>query len=111
MGNSDILGSFEQLVLLALLRIGEESYGVSIRQELEETSQRTISLGAVYSTLERLEKKGLITSRHSSPDPVRGGKPRRHFKVLPEGELALGRSRDVMDKMWHGVSVSSDRAS
>ena len=111
MGKTDILGSFEQLVLLALMRVGAESYGVTVRQELEKISQRTISIGAVYATLERLEKKMLIASRHSGPDPVRGGKPRRHFKVLPEGELALARSRDVLDRMWDGVSVTEDKAS
>ena len=108
MGKGDFLGEFEQLVLLALLRLGAESYGVTVRQELEATSGRQVSIGAVYATLERLEKKGCIESRHSGPDPARGGKPRRHFQVLPEGELSLSRSREILDRMWDGVSVSSE---
>ncbi len=109
MGKTNILGSFEHLVLLALVHLGEESYGVTVRQELEQKSGKTISIGAVYATLDRLEGKNLISSRHSGADPARGGKPRRHFKVLPAGELALARSRELLEKMWHGIDLNKER--
>ena len=104
MGTPD-LREFEQLVLLALVRLGEEGYGMTVRRELETTSGRRVTIGSVYATLERLEAKGHVTSWHGDPDPVRGGRARRNFEPTPEGLLALARTRDLMDKMWDGVTI------
>lgn len=105
MPKGEYLGEFEQLVILALLRLGENAYGMTVRRELEETAQRAVTLGSVYATLDRLEEKGLVRSRHSDPDPSRGGHPRRYFKVEPVGEQALARSREMMQRMWDGIDV------
>lgn len=107
MGKGEFLGEFEQLVLLALLRLGDEAYGMSVRRELEDTAGRRVTFGTVYGTLDRLEEKGFVSSRHGDPDPVRGGRARRFFRVEPEGELALVRSRDMMSRMWKGVRLKS----
>ena len=72
MGKGDHLGEFEQLVLLAILRLEKDAYGMTVRRELEETARRKVTLGSVYGTLDRLEKKGLVRSWHTEPDPVRG---------------------------------------
>ena len=105
------LGEFEQLVLLALLRLGQEAYGMTVRRELEETARRKATLGSVYGTLDRLEEKGLVSSWRADPEPVRGGHPRRYFRVTAEGELALRRSQRMMERMWEGVELSIDEES
>jgi PadR family transcriptional regulator PadR len=83
------LGEFEQLVLLALLRLGPEAYGASVRHEIEERSGRRVSISAVYTTLERLEQKGLVRSWVGGPTPQRGGRRRRHFDLSASGARAL----------------------
>ena len=105
MAKGDFLGEFEQLVLLAVLRLGTEGYGVSIRDEIEERSGRKVSLGPVYSTLNRLEDKGYLRSRIGKPEPVRGGRATRHFEVLPEGVEALQQSRAMLERMWEGLEL------
>lgn len=109
MGKGEFLGEFEQMVILAILRLGKNAYGMSIRRELEETAGRNVTFGTVYGTLERLEEKGFVTSRHADPEPVRGGRARRYFRVEPEGELALSRARDMMSRMWDGVRLAAER--
>ena len=104
MGKGKYLGEFEQLVLLALFRLGSEGYGMTVRREIYETTGRDASIGSVYATLERLESKGLLVSSHSDI-PEGGGKPRRTFAVTPAGVQALVRSRDHMTRMWQGVSI------
>jgi len=101
------LGEFEQLVILALLRLGDNGYGMTVRRELEETAKRPVTLGSVYGTLDRLEAKGLVTSWHTDPDPIRGGRPRRYFRVEPAGERALVRSRAMMRRMWDGIDLGT----
>jgi PadR family transcriptional regulator PadR len=105
MPKRDHLGEFEQLVVLSLLRLGTNAYGMTVRRELERTAQRPVTLGAVYATLDRLEAKGLVSSWHTDPDPSRGGHPRRYFKVEPAGEQALARSREMLQRMWDGVAL------
>ena len=105
MGKGDYLGEFEQLVLLALVRLGKSGYGMTVRRELEATSGRSVSIGSVYTTLDRLETKGLLASTHGDPEPVRGGRARRTFEVKPEGLIALARSRDLLAKMWNGIAI------
>ena len=97
------LGEFEQLVLLAILRLHGEAYGVPIVDEIERRTARRVSRAAVYVTLRRLEKKGLLSSWLSGPTAERGGKPRRCVRVEPEGVRLLRESRRVMDGMWEGL--------
>jgi len=106
MGKGDYLGEFEQLVLLALVRLGKEGYGMTVRRELEATSGRSVSIGSVYATLDRLEAKGYLSSSLGEPEPVRGGRARRTFRIESDGLVALAHSRDVLNKMWDGVSLS-----
>ena len=108
MGKGDYLGEFEQLVLLALVRLGKEGYGMTVRRELEATSGRSVSIGSVYTTLDRLETKGFLSSIHGDPEPVRGGRARRTFHIRPEGLTALARSRELLSKMWDGVAIDAD---
>lgn len=101
----DFLGEFEQVVLLAVLRLADEAYGVPIRQEIERRSGRQVSIGALYATLDRLEAKGYLVSRLSDPTPQRGGRSKRFFQLVPEGLQALSRSKSMLDSMWKGVRL------
>lgn len=96
------LGEFEQLVLLAVMRLGPESYGVTIRQEIEARTGRDVSLGAIYPTLDRLEAKGYVRSHTGEPTSARGGRSKRHFVLLPEGEKALRTSWEILSALWEG---------
>ena len=108
MGKGEFLGEFEQMAMLAILRLGDDAYGMTVRRELEETAGRNVTFGTVYGTLERLEAKGFVTSRHADPKPVRGGRARRYFQVEPLGERALARARGMMDRLWAGVQLAPD---
>ena len=99
------LGEFEHFVLLSILRLGEHVYGVPISEEIMERTGRTVSRTAVYVTLRRLEKKGLISSWMGDPTPERGGKARRYIKLEPPGLEALRESRLAIDEMWRGVPI------
>jgi PadR family transcriptional regulator, regulatory protein PadR len=99
------LGEFEQMVLLAVLRVGEEAYGVRIVDEIEARTGRSVSPATVHVTLRRLEEKGLVTSWLGEPLPERGGKARRLVRVEPEGVKQLHESRQMMDALWQGVSA------
>ena len=108
MGKGDFLGEFEQVVLLAVLRQEQQGYGMSIRREIEECVGREVTIGAVYATLGRLERKGLLRSHEGAATPVRGGRARRHFRVTKGGADALRASRNMMDRLWHGVDLGRD---
>lgn len=97
------LGEFEQMVLLAILHVGDDAYGVPIVDEIERRTGRSVSRAAVYVTLRRLEGKGLVASWMSDPTPERGGKARRCVRVAPEGVRLLRDSRLAMDRMWGGL--------
>lgn len=105
MGREGYLGEFEQMLLLAALRLGEEAYGAAMSAELEATVGRRVSRGAIYVTLDRLEAKGLLTSRMSAPRAERGGRPRRMISVTPEGVSALRESRAALETLWDGVEA------
>jgi DNA-binding PadR family transcriptional regulator len=98
-----LLGEFEQLVLIALIRLGHESYGVTICDDISARTGRAISLGAVYKTLERLETKGLVASRIGEPTAERGGRRKKHFKVLAAGHRALKQSMAALRRMTDGI--------
>ena len=98
-----VLGEFEQLILLALVRQGRGAYGVSICDDISSRTGRDVSLGAVYKTLERLEDKGLVASRLGDPTPERGGRRKRHYRVLAAGERALKGSLGALRRMTSGL--------
>lgn len=89
MSPSSTLGEFEQLVLLAALRLGPDAYGATIRREIEARANRELSIAAVYTTLQRLEQKGLVRTRIGEPLPERGGRRRKYVEILPAGAHAL----------------------
>ena len=97
------LGEFEQLILLALVRLGPDAYGATVRREIEEHAGREVSISAVYTTLERLERKGLVRSRIGEPTPERGGRRRRHFELLPLGARSLRDAHRALAGMTAGI--------
>ena len=97
------LGEFEQMVLVAILQLGDGVYGVPIVDEIERRTGRSVARAAVYVTLRRLEKKGLLESWMGEPMEERGGKARRLVRVRPEGRRLLLGSRRAMDAMWQGL--------
>jgi PadR family transcriptional regulator, regulatory protein PadR len=99
------LGEFEQLILLAILRLRDNAYGVTIRAELADRAGRTVAPGAVYTALERLETKGLITSRMSEPTPQRGGRAKRHVTVTAAGVEALTRALHAYERLLDGLNL------
>jgi len=103
MGKGDYLGEFEQITLLAVLRLGKNAYGVTVWEEIEERTGRSVMIGAVYATLERLESKRYISSRIGDPTPARGGRAKRYFKITAQGAAALERSRRMLASMWAGL--------
>lgn len=97
------LGEFEQMVLLALLRLGDEGYGVPVRDDIAARTGRDVSMGAVYTTLDRLERKGMLASRIGSPTPERGGRRKKFYRVRAAGQRALGESLAAMRRMTEGL--------
>ncbi|HLK64155.1 MAG TPA: PadR family transcriptional regulator [Bryobacteraceae bacterium] len=100
-----ILGEFEQVVLLAILRLDENAYGVTIRQEIFECTERNPAPGALYNTLERLEEKGLLTSRLGDPTPQRGGRAKRFFAVTANGIAAVSRSQRAYQRLMEHLEL------
>jgi DNA-binding PadR family transcriptional regulator len=99
------LGEFEQLILLAILRLRDDAYGVSIRAELADRTGRDVAPGAMYTALERLETKGLISSRMSDPTPQRGGRAKRQVTVTAAGMKALTRAVRAYDRLLDGLEL------
>ena len=97
------LGEFEQLVLLALVRLGPDAYGATVRREIESRTAREVAISAVYTTLERLERKGYARSRVGEPTAERGGRRRRHFELLPAGARALKTAYEAFSGMTAGL--------
>jgi PadR family transcriptional regulator PadR len=100
---ADVLGAFEQAVLLAVVRLGDDAYGRAILQEVQARLEREVAAGAVHATLERLAHKGLLSSRLGSGTPVRAGRPRRYYRVQPAGIRALNDARAAADTLWRGL--------
>jgi PadR family transcriptional regulator, regulatory protein PadR len=100
------LGSLELTILLAVARLGDEAYGLSVRRDVSERTRRDYSVGAIYTTLERLERKGLISSRTTDPVPTRGGRSRRQFKVTAPGHRAIRQAERVAASVWAGVGTT-----
>jgi len=100
---ADILGAFEQAVLLAVLRLGEGAYGRAILRDVQTRLERDVVAGAVHATLERLERKGFLSSSMGSGTPMRDGRARRFYRIEPLGVRALNEARHSLDRIWHGV--------
>jgi PadR family transcriptional regulator PadR len=99
----EFLGGFELLVLLALVRLADEAYGVPIARAIEESSGRDVAMGSVYVTLERLERKGLVTSRLGEPTPERGGRAKTYFRITARGLRETRLARRTLTRLWRGV--------
>jgi DNA-binding PadR family transcriptional regulator len=99
----EFLGEFEQLVLIALLRLEDEAYGMAVRREIQQRADRDVSIGAVYATLDRLEAKGLVKSRVGDAAENRGGRAKRCFTITAAGSRALDRSQQALRQMLHGL--------
>jgi PadR family transcriptional regulator PadR len=103
MGKGEFLGEFEQLVLLALLRLGDDGYGMAVRREIESRANRDVSIGAVYATLDRLEEKGLVKGKVGDALEVRGGRARKCFTITGAGARALDKSQQAVRQMLDGL--------
>lgn len=97
------LGDLEELTLLAVLRLGDNAYGASVRKELAERAGRSVTVSTVYVTLMRLEEKGLVQSWLGEPTAVRGGKAKRFFRLGREGAAVLRSERETLERMWEGM--------
>jgi DNA-binding PadR family transcriptional regulator len=111
MGKGQVPGELELLVLLAVIRLGKNAYGLNVRRELCEASGRDVAIGAVYSALDRMERKGFVSSWLSEPTGERGGRSRRCFEVEPAGLDALERSLAAIDGLRRGSSRRLSRES
>lgn len=101
----DFPGEFETMVMLAVVRLGDDAYGWTVGQELERVAGRTVSSGALYTTINRLERKGWLASREGEKTEERGFRPRRYLTVTTEGQAALERSRAALERLWSGVRL------
>ena len=100
---ADVLGTLEQAVLLSVLHLDEDAYGRAILKEVQARLERNIAAGAVHATLERLERKGLLSSRLGPGTPVRAGRARRYYRIRPAGVRALDDARRTMQNIWRGL--------
>ena len=91
------------MILLAILRVGDEAYGVPVAREIEHTGGRSVVVGAVYAALDRLETNGLVASTIGDPTPARGGRAKRFFRVTPAGLRAVKQTRRALTRLWEGV--------
>lgn len=103
MSDREYLGEFEHIIVLALLRLEDRAYGVTVRQEIELRTDREVSIGAVYATLDRLETKGYVTSYRGDPTPERGGRSKRFFRVTAKGVTAVSRTHRALQNMTEGL--------
>ena len=100
------IGDFEQCVLLAIFHLRGRGYAVSITDEIERRTGKKVSLGAVYATVDRLDRKGFISSSLGEPTPERGGKPKRFYKIEAPGQRALHAARQIDSRMWEDIPSS-----
>jgi DNA-binding PadR family transcriptional regulator len=107
--SQDYLGEFEQMVLLTIMRLGGDAYGLAVRDELEAVAGRSPSSGSLYTTLDRMERKGLVESSAGEGTRERGGRPRRYLRVTPAGQAMLARSRSTLLALWSGLEGALDR--
>ena len=110
MADRGYLGEFELMILLTVIYLDEEAYGVPISRELERHRKRAVSVGSVYAALERLEGKGLVSSSLGDPTPERGGKAKRYFRITNAGLRQVHESRRVLSELWRRLpELKGDR--
>jgi DNA-binding PadR family transcriptional regulator len=102
-------GEFEMLVMLAVLRLGAEAYGVTVRDELERETSRTLTLGTIYKTLGRLEAKGYLRSRTSEPTAERGGRRKKLYQLSPSGDAAMRNSLADLQRLVSGLDLELEQ--
>lgn len=100
------LGEFEHIVLIALIRLGDDAYGVTVRRDIEARTERAVSIGAIYATLDRMEAKGLVRSRVGEPTAARGGRAKRYFFITSRGVTAVNRTQDALRRMCEGLAAA-----
>jgi DNA-binding PadR family transcriptional regulator len=105
MKRGEYLGEFEHVVLLALMRLGDDAYGVTVRQEIEKRTKRDVSVGAIYATLDRMEGKGLVKSRIGEPTAARGGRAKRHFRITSRGLTAVNKTHEALRNLSDGLAA------
>lgn len=110
MPRGDLLGSLEYIVLLAVVRLAPDAWGMTVRREIEQRTGRNLSIGAVYATLDRLEAKGLVSSTIGEPTSARGGRAKRHFRIEAAGQRALNASEDAIRRMTAGLKRKWEHA-
>jgi DNA-binding PadR family transcriptional regulator len=103
MTKRDQLGSFELMVILVLIRLGDNAYGVPISEELEERTGRDVAIGSVYAALERLEDKGFVASELGEPTAERGGRAKKYFHVTARGLKEVRETQRSLVKLWNGL--------
>lgn len=110
MGGTSYLGEFEHMVLAAVLRLGQQAYGTAIIREIQRETGRNVPSGSLSVTLDRLETKGYLQSRMGSPDPNRGGRPKRFVTVTEAGLQAIREVRAAMLNLWSGLETRLDES-
>ena len=105
------LGEMEVMVLLAVVRLSDDAYGVPIAQELLNLAEREVSFGSIYAALDRLEQKGFVTSLLGDPTPERGGRAKRYFRATPAGVRALRMTRKALTSLWSGIPLLEGKRS
>lgn len=105
---SPFLGEFEQLVLLSIARCGSDAYGMAIRTELEDRAGESVAIGSVYAALDRLERRGYLTSEIGDPTPTRGGRAKRFYALEAPARDALERARRRLDRFWDGLELDPE---
>jgi PadR family transcriptional regulator, regulatory protein PadR len=103
MSTRSYLGEFELMVMLALIRLGDNAYGVPISREIEASTGREVVVGSVYAALDRLEQKGLVSSSLGEPTAERGGRAKRYFQVTPKGLREVRKTRQALISLWRGL--------
>ena len=103
MASRSYLGNFELMVLLAVIRLDDAAYGVTILRTLEAGTGREVAIGSIYAALERLQGKGLVSSRLGEPTPERGGRAKRYFRVTPDGVREARSTREALSVLWEGL--------
>lgn len=105
MSQDKFIGELEHMVLLVILQLKDQAYGAQIRQYLAQRVGRDLSIGALYTTLERLEQKGLLTTSLGEATAERGGRAKKHFEITAQGSQALRRSKAALDQLWTGIAL------
>lgn len=108
MPRGDYLGEFEQMVMLAVARLDDGAYGMAILDEISERTGSDVAVASVYASLDRLERRGYVTSDVGEPTPERGGRAKRYFRLRPAGSYALRRVRSALEAMWEGLELDPD---